>query len=176
LLRPRRIQPGDPVLRIECDPGIVSAVALLPFGLRLPLVRRPGSTLWEGRFLVPEGLKDGRYIVRVLLRDRAGAQITESKPFVLDGKAPEVLPDALPAARAGGQLRIAVRTDEDVILVSARLGDGPPVPLRWEPASKRSVGTLRIPPTLRGSQELFFEAVDAAKNVGFARSVLEVRP
>jgi Ca-activated chloride channel family protein len=176
LLRPRRIQPGDPVLRIECDPGIVSAVALFPFGLRLPLVRRPGTTLWEGRFLVPEGLKDGRYSVRVVLRDRSGARVTETKPFVLDGKAPEVRPDPLGPARAGDRVRLAVRTDEDVILLSARLGDGPPVPLRWEPASRRSVGTLRIPGSLSGAQELVFEAVDAAKNVGFARAVLEVRP
>jgi Ca-activated chloride channel family protein len=176
LLRPRRIQPGDPVLRIECDPGIVSAVALFPFGLRLPLVRRPGTALWEGRFLVPEGLKDGRYAVRVVLRDRSGARITETKPFVLDGKAPEVRPDALPPARAGDTVRVAVRADEDVILLQARLGDGPPVPLRWDPASKRSVGRMRVPPALRGAQELVFEAVDAAKNVGYARARLEVRP
>jgi Ca-activated chloride channel family protein len=175
LLRPRRIQPGDPVLRIECDPGIVSAVALFPFGLRLPLVRRPGSSLWEGRFLVPEGLKDGRYAVRVVLRDRSGARVTESKAFVLDGKAPEVRPDPLGTAHAGDQIRVAVRTDEDVILLSARLADGPPVPLRWDPGSKRSVGVLRVPSSLSGAQELVFEAVDAAKNVGFARSVLEVR-
>jgi Ca-activated chloride channel family protein len=176
LLRPRRIQPGDPVLRIECDPGIVSAVALFPFGLRLPLVRRPGTALWEGRFLVPEGLKDGRYTVRVVLRDRSGARITETKPFVLDGKAPEVRPDPMGPVRAGEEVRVAVRTDEDVILISARLGDAPPVPLRWEPASKRSVGVLRVPRSLRGAQELVFEAVDAAKNVGFARAALEVRP
>jgi Ca-activated chloride channel homolog len=175
LLRPRRIQPGDPVLRLDCDPGIVSAVALFPFGLRLPLVRRPGSTLWEGRFLVPEGLKDGRYAVRVVMRDRSGARVTETKPFILDGKAPEVRPDPVGPARAGDEVRVAVRTDEDVILLSARLGDGPPVPLRWEPESKRSVGMLRVPASLAGAQELVFEAVDAAKNVGFARARLEVR-
>ena len=61
LLRPRRIQPGDPVLRVECDPATVSATALLPFGQRLALVRRPGTSLWEGRFLVPAGFPDGRH-------------------------------------------------------------------------------------------------------------------
>jgi len=176
LLRPRRIQPGDPVLRVECDPGIVSAVALFPFGLRLPLLQRPGTTTWEGRFLVPTGLKDGRYDVRILLRDRSGARVSEKKAFVLDGRAPEVLPEPLAPARAGDLLRLAVRADEDVVLLSARLAGQAPVPLRWDPASKRSVGVMRVPAGMRGPQDLVFEAVDGAKNRGFARRVLEVRP
>jgi len=70
-----------------------------------------------------------------------------------------------------------VRTDADVILLSARLGDGAPVTLRWDDAAKRSVGTLVVPATLAsGPQEVVFEAVDAAKNHGFARARLEVRP
>ena len=176
LLRPRRIQPGDPVLRVECDPGIRAAVALFPFGLRLPLVRRPGTRLWEGRFLVPEGLKDGRYAVRILLRDASGARLTEMKHFVLDGRPPAIAPDPLPPARAGDRVRIAVRADEDVIVLSARLADGPPVPLRWDAAARRSVGELRVPAGAEGRQEIVYEAVDGAKNVGFARATLEVRP
>src|SRR6185369_11907248 len=39
LLRPRRIQPGDPLIRIEADPNITAVTALLPFGERLPLTR-----------------------------------------------------------------------------------------------------------------------------------------
>jgi len=176
LLRPRRIQPGDPVLRVECDAGTEAAVALFPFGLRLPLVKRPGSRIWEGRFLAPEGLADGRYAVRILLRDRSGARVTEVKHFVLDGRPPVITPEPLPPARPGGRVRVAVRADEDVIVLQARLGDGPPVPLRWDPAARRSVGELRVPSTLDGRQEVVFEAVDGAKNVGFARTVLEVRP
>ncbi len=177
LLRPRRIQPGDPVLRIECDPGIVSATALFPFGLRLPLVRRPGTSLWEGRFLVPEGLEDGRYTVRVALRDVSGARVTETKSFVLDGASPTIRPEPLPDSRPGDALRVSVRTDSDVILLSARLGDGAPVPLRWDAAARRSVGTLVVPASLRpGRQEVAFEAVDAANNRGFARATLELRP
>jgi len=176
LLRPRRIQPGDPVLRVECDAGVHAAVALFPFGLRLPLVKRPGTRLWEGRFLVPEGLADGRYAVRILLRDASGARLTEIKHFVLDGRPPAITPDPLPAARPGDRVRIAARADEDVIVLSARLADGPPVPLRWDKAARRSVGELRVPPGASGRQEVVFEAVDGAKNVSFARTMLEVRP
>ncbi len=176
LLRPRRIQPGDPVLRVECDEGTTSVTALFPFGLKLDLVRRPGTNLWEGRFLVPEGLKDGRYPVRVLLRDRSGARLSETKHYVLDGKAPEIHPQLPVSVQAGEVLRVEARTDEDVVFLTARLGDGPPVPLRWDPASKRSLGLLRIPAGLQGGQEIFFEAVDAAKNRGFARATVEVQP
>ncbi len=176
LLRPRRIQPGDPVLRVECDAGTVAAVAFFPFGLRLPLERRSGTHLWEGRFLVPEGLADGRYTVRIVLRDASRAAVAESKSFVLDGRAPVVTPDAFLPAHGGETMRVAVRTDEDVLFVSARLGDSPPVSLRWDAALKRSVGLLRVPVGLHGAQEVFFEAVDSAKNHGFARATLSVLP
>ncbi len=176
LLRPRRIQPGDPVLRVECDEGTTSATALFPFGLRLDLVRRPASRIWEGRFLVPEGFKDGRYEVRILLRDRSGATLSETKHFILDGKAPEIHPELPVSARPGELVRVAVRTDEDVVLLTARLGEAPPVPLRWDPAARRSVGLVRIPPGKSGPEEILFEAVDGAKNHGFARATLEVRP
>jgi Ca-activated chloride channel family protein len=175
LLRPRRIQPGDPVLRVECDAGTVGVRALFPFGLKLDLTRRPGTHLWEGRFLVPEGLKDGRYAVRILVRDSTGARITETKHFVLDGKPPVILPDTPAVARAGEDLRISARADEDVILLTARVGNGPPIPLRWDPIAKRSLGRLRLPARLSGTQEVLFEAVDGAKNHGFARMMLEVR-
>ena len=176
LLRPRRIQPGDPVLRVECDPGTRSATALFPFGLKMDLVRRPGSQLWEGRFLVPEGFADGRYPVRILLRDSSGATHTETKHFILDGQAPVIHPELPASGRAGEVIRIQVRADADVVLLTARVGDAPPIPLRWDAESRRSVGLLRIPERLSGSQEVLFEAVDAAKNHGFARAVLEVKP
>jgi Ca-activated chloride channel homolog len=176
LLRPRRIQPGDPVLRVECDPSTVSAVALFPFGLRLPLVRRAGTHVFEGRFLVPEGLRDGGHTVRIVLRDAAGGSTSEVKRFVVDGRAPSLAPEIPRVAHPGAMLRVAVRTDEDVIVLEARLGDGAPVPLRWDDVSKRSVGFIHVPAALIGAQLLFIEAVDAAKNRGFARGLVEVRP
>lgn len=176
LLRPRRIQPGDPVLRVECDEGTVAATALLPFGERLPLVRRPQSNLWEGRFLVPEGLADGRYAIRIVLTDASGARITEAKHFVLDGTAPTITPETLPPARSGERVRIAARTDSDVVFLTARVGDAAPVPLRWDAGAKASVGEVTVPVTRDTRAPIFFEAVDGAKNRGFARASLEVLP
>lgn len=176
LLRPRRIQPGDPVLRVECDAGTVSATALFPFGLKLTLVRSPESRLWEGRFLVPEGFPNGRHVVRILLRDASGALVTETKHFILDGRAPDIQPEMPASARVGEMVKLKVRTDADVVLLAARIGDAPPVPLRWDAESRCSVALVRVPEGPPGSREVLFEAVDAAKNRGFARASLEVRP
>jgi hypothetical protein len=73
-------------------------------------------------------------------------------------------------------LQIAAAADQDVVFLSARVGDGAPVPLRWDAGEQRCVGLVWIPPGSEGSREVLFEAVDAAKNRGFARAVLEVRP
>ena len=176
LLRPRRIQPGDPVLRVECDAGTVSATALFPFGLKLDLVRRPTSNVWEGRFLVPEGLKDGQHAVRILMRDASGARVSETKHFVLDGRAPEIHPSLPAFCRAGETVRIAAAADEDVVFLSARVGDAPPVPLRWDAAERKCVGLVTVPYGAAGPVNVVFEAVDAAKNRGFATAILEVKP
>src|SRR5262249_59198580 len=98
------------------------------FGLQLPLVRRPATNLWEGRFLVPEGFADGRYPVRILVRDASGAAVTETKHFILDGTPPRVRPEAPAAVRAGETLTVSARTPRDGILLSARLGARPPGP------------------------------------------------
>jgi Ca-activated chloride channel family protein len=175
LLRPRRIQPGDPVLRVECGPGTRSAIALLPFGLKLNLIRQPGTNTWEGRFLAPEDFPDGRHAVRILIKDNSGTTISETKHFIMDGKAPEIKPDLPAIANVGDTVKIQARTDSDVVILTARIGEAPPVPLKWDSKAKCSVGYLRIPNNLAGRQEVFFEAVDGAKNRGFARSILEVK-
>lgn len=176
LLRPRRIQPGDPVLRVACDPATVSATALFPFGLRLELVRQPASDTWEGRFLVPEGLKDGRYPVRILVRDTSGALVAETKHFILDGSTPVIRPQLPASCRAGSMVRIAAATDADVVFLSARVDGGAPVPLRWDAAARQCVGQVWLAPDSAGTREVLFEAVDGARNRGFARAILEVRP
>ena len=175
LLRPRRIQPGDPVLRVECDEGTVMATALFPFGLKLPLVKRPQSNVFEGRFLVPDSLKDGRYSVQIVMRDRSGRTATESKTFVIDGRAPRISPKVQKLARVGDDIILAASTDDDVIFLSARVGNLPPVPLRWDKTAQASIGRLHLPASAAGMQEVVFEAVDLAKNVGFSRAMLEVR-
>lgn len=175
LLRPRRIQPGDPVVRIEALPGTAAVAALLPFGRRLDLARRPGSNLWEGRFLVPEGTTDGPMDVRIVLRDQGGSTAVEKKRVVVDGTAPTITPVLPPGATAGSRVTLAARADADVIALTARVGDGLPVPLRWDGPAKASTCELLLPQGVTGSVPVLFEATDGAGNHGFARATLRVR-
>lgn len=175
LLRPRRIQPGDPVIRVECDPGTRAAKALLPFGQSLDLVRQPGTNTWEGRFMAPENFPEGRHTLRILIQDQSGALLSENKTFVLDGKAPKIEAQLPKFAKGGERLTLKVKTDEDVIVLNARVGDSAPVTLRWDNKEKCSVGHIYLPEGSAGRMDVFFEAVDAAKNRGFAMESLEVR-
>ena len=175
LLRPRRIQPGDPILRIEALPGTTAVAALLPFGRKLDLTRRPSSNLWEGRFLVPEGTTDGPMEVRIVLRDQGGSTAVETKRVVVDGTPPTITPVLPPDATAGSRVTLAARADADVIALTARVADGLPVPLRWDGPAKANVGELLLPQGVTGSVPVLFEAIDGAGNHGFARATLRIR-
>ncbi|PYT05098.1 MAG: VWA domain-containing protein, partial [Acidobacteria bacterium] len=72
LLRPRLIQPGDPVIRVKTDASVKSVFAVLPFGETLPLKFLAAAGVWEGRFLAPAWMPDGSYRCRLLLTDAAG--------------------------------------------------------------------------------------------------------
>ncbi|HYN41378.1 MAG TPA: VIT and VWA domain-containing protein, partial [Thermoanaerobaculia bacterium] len=159
LLRPRRIQPGDPILRIEALPGTAAVAALLPFGRKLDLTRRPSSNLWEGRFLVPEDTTDGPMNVRIVLRDQGGATAVENKRVVVDGTPPTITPVIPAGAAAGSSVTLAARADADVIVLTARVGDGLPVPLRWDGAAKANTGELLLPQGITGSVPVLFEAI-----------------
>ena len=175
LLRPRRIQPGDPVIRVEALPGMAAVTALLPFGEKLELTRRPRSNLWEGRFLVPDGTPDGEMPVRIVLRERNGRTSVETKRAVVDGTPPTVTPLLPTQAAAGAPVRLAARADADVVALTARLGDGLPVPLRWDGAAKANVADLTLPDRPAGTVPVLFEAIDGAGNHGFARATLRIR-
>lgn len=175
LLRPRRIQPGDPIIRIEALPGTAAVAALLPFGKRLDLAKRPDSNLWEGRFLVPDDTTDGPMEVRVVLRDQGGSTAVETKRVVVDGTPPAITPVLPRDATAGSRVTLAARADADVVALTARVGEGLPVPLRWDGPSKANVGELFLPQGVTGSVPVLFEAIDGAGNHGFARATLRIR-
>ena len=71
--------------------------------------------------------------------------------------------------------RLAARADADVVALAERVGDGVPVPLRWDGAAKANVADLFLPQGLAGVVPVHFEAIDGAGNHGFARATLRVR-
>ena len=176
LLRPRLIQPGDPVLRVKTDPAIKSVFAVLPFGETLPLKFLADEGVWEARFLAPAWLPDGSYRCRLLLTDKDGRGYQEEKSFVVDSHAPK-LKVSVPArtVRAGEELTVRVAADKDTVRLVAKFYGAQPAQLFWSDKEQASVGVLRVPPTLAAGQYvLTVTAEDFAHNQSSAEVRLEV--
>jgi Ca-activated chloride channel family protein len=178
LLRPRVIQPGDPVLRVKTAPGldIRQVTAVFPFGLTQKLRYLPAEGLWETRFLAPTWMKDGRYRCLLVLTEADGRKTSEWKSFVIDSRPPRLRADlAARLAHAGEHLEITVRADADTRRIQARVGDGPAAEVLWDPVRRVSVGSLDVPhdqPT--GRAIVVVTAEDMAHNVASLELPLDV--
>lgn len=176
LLRPRLIQPGDPVIRVKTDPSIKSVFAVLPFGETLPLKFLAAGGVWEGRFLAPAWMPDGSYRCRLLLTDEAGRGYQEEKSFVVDSHAPKLkVTLANSSLRAGEELKVRASADADTIRLTAKMYGARPTELRWSDAEKASVGVLRVPAGVAsGRYVLTVSAEDFAHNQSSAEVEVEV--
>ncbi|MFL6332865.1 MAG: VIT and vWA domain-containing protein [Pyrinomonadaceae bacterium] len=176
LLRPRLIQPGDPVIRVKTDASIKSVFAVLPFGETLPLKFLPAEGVWEGRFLAPAWLPDGSYRCRLLLTDAAGNGYQEEKSFVVDSHAPKLKATvARTPLRAGDELKVTASADADTYRLTAKMYGAQPVSLRWSDEEKASVGVLRVPAGLAsGRYVLTVSAEDFAHNQSSVEVMVEV--
>jgi len=178
LLRPRLIQPGDPVLRVKTDASIASVFAVLPFGETLPLKFLPGEGVWEVRFFAPAWMPDGTYRCRLLLTDKNGNGYQEEKSFVIDSHAPKLTPKIeSQAVRAGDDVLLRVDADSDTARLVARMYGAQPVQLLWSGKGQTNVGRLRVPPSLAaGRYTVTISAEDFAHNQSSAEIAIEVLP
>lgn len=166
LLRPRVIQPGDPVIRVKTDPAIKEVFAVLPFGETLPLKFLPSEGVWQARFLAPAWMPDGTYRCRLLMTDKQGNGYQEEKSFVIDSHAPKLAARVdSQTVRAGDELLVKVNADKDTVRLVAKLYGAQPVLLAWSEKEKASVGRLRVPAGLASGQyRLTVSAEDFAHN------------
>jgi Ca-activated chloride channel family protein len=178
LLRPRLIQPGDPVLRVKTDASIASVFAVLPFGETLPLKFLPAEGVWEVRFFAPAWMPDGTYRCRLLLTDKNGNGYQEEKSFVIDSHAPKLTPKIeSPAVRAGEDVLLRVDADSDTARLVARMYGAQPVQLFWSTREQTNMGKLRVPPGLAaGRYTVTISAEDFAHNQSSAEIQIEVLP
>jgi Uncharacterized protein containing a von Willebrand factor type A (vWA) domain len=176
LLRPRLIQPGDPVIRVKTDESVKEVFAVLPFGETLPLKFLESEKVWETRFLAPAWMKDGVYKCRLLLTDKNGNGYEEEKTFVVDSRAPRVKINLEKRTfRAGEEINLKVSADSDTIRLSARMYGALPVQLKWSNAAKTNVGKLKIPDDIAsGKYVLTVTAEDFAHNQTTEETEIEI--
>jgi Ca-activated chloride channel family protein len=176
LLRPRLIQPGDPVLRVKTDESINSVFVVLPFGESLPLKYLPDEKIWEVRFLAPAWMPDGSYRCRLLLTDKKGNGYQEEKSFVIDSHAPKLnLQVGSQTVRAGDDVLLRVGADSDTVRLVARMYGAQPVQLFWSNKEQTNVGNLRVPPGLAsGRYTLVVSAEDFAHNQSTSEIQIDV--
>ena len=176
LLRPRLIQPGDPVIRIKTDPSINEVFAVLPFGRTEALKFLPGEGIWETRFLAPSWMADGTYTCRLLMTDKNGNGYQEEKSFVIDSRAPKVkIKLDKQSFTAGDEIPIKVLADSDTVRLTAKLYGAKPAQLRWSGQERSNVGTLRIPDTLAsGRYTITVSAEDFAHNQTIEEAIVEI--
>lgn len=176
LLRPRLIQPGDPVIRVRTDESITGVTAVLPFGETLRLDFDAAEKLWETRFLAPDWMTDGTYKCRLILTDRNGNAYEEEKSFVIDSRAPKVritIDDR--AYRTGETVEVRVFSDRDTARLTARMFGSEPVRLYWSGDKKANTGQLRIADGLApGRYTLSVSAEDFAHNQTTEEITIEV--
>lgn len=166
LLRPRLIQPGDPVIRVKTDESVKEVFAVLPFGETLRLKFLESEKVWETRFLAPVWMTDGTYKCRLILTDKNGNGYTEDKTFVVDSRAPKVKINLEKVSfQAGEEIALKVSSDSDTNRLFARIYGAKPVQLFWSKAEKTNVGKLKIPMELAsGKYTLTVTAEDFAHN------------
>ena len=176
LLRPRLIQPGDPVLRVKTDKSINSVFAVFPFGETLPLTFLQSEGVWEVRFFAPSWLPDGTYRCRLLMTDRDGNAYQETKSFVIDSHAPKLkVRLANTTVRAGDDLVVKVSADSDTVRLFARMYGSQPAQLSWSRQDQTNVGRLRIAAGLAtGRYTITVSAEDSAHNQSTAEVSIDV--
>jgi Ca-activated chloride channel family protein len=176
LLRPRLIQPGDPVIRVKTDESIKEVLAVLPFGETLPLKFLESEGVWEVRFLAPSWMADGSYNCRLLLTDKNGNGYEETKTFVIDSNAPTVkinLPKT--TFRTNEEIEIRVSADKDTNQLTAKLYGAKSVQLFWSNTEKANIGKLKIPANLAsGNYVLTVSAEDFAHNQSSEEIQIEI--
>jgi hypothetical protein len=110
-IRPARVKPGDPEIRVPAEPGLGSVRVELPFesGPREAALDEPSQS-WVLRFLVPSGFPDGSYRARVILAWKDGRTEERAAPLRVDTTPAAVtVLSATDPVHPGGRLRLRLK-------------------------------------------------------------------
>lgn len=109
--------PGDPVLRVQAPRDAMRVVAMFPFGTTQDLAYDDFSEAWTTRFLVPKGVADGDYEVKVVITRANGDVSATSVRYTIDSRSPSMDVVAKTAGR-GADLRVVLDEAVDEVRVA----------------------------------------------------------
>lgn len=141
------IPPGDPVLTVEAPGTARKVVAYFPFGFVKELRYDRIRERWSCRFLVPRGVKDGTYSIRIQIVSPDGSSEWREISIVVDATAPEFDAQVPTQLVAGETFAIEVDPFEPIRSVTAVVvGEKTaPVELSLDTDTGHYIGTLHAP-------------------------------
>jgi Ca-activated chloride channel family protein len=116
--------PGDPILQVRAPASARQVTAYFPFGLVKDLAYELDAEHWRVRFLVPKGVADGVYEVKIVIVHADGTVEVARIPYTIDSSEPdfEIVTEEIDAGVA-----IQVVTAEPARLVTVTAVDDPRV-------------------------------------------------
>ncbi len=152
--------PGDPVLKLKAPADAKQVTAYFPFGLVKDLRYDANTEHWSVRFLVPKGVADGDYDVKVVVVNADGTVEMAVVSYTIDSDGAEF---DFETEQTDAGLRIVVVTAEQSRLVSVALASDPKVRFELTDAGDHLTfeGTLELP---AGRHQLRIVVADAARN------------
>ncbi len=164
--------PGDPILSVRAPASAQQVTAYFPFGLVEDLVWDEAREMWTTRFLVPKGVEDGAYDVKVVVVDKNGAVKMSTVPYTIDSEAPDFEVE-LEVTDSG--VRVLAKADPELgVLREAvvALVDDPTVRIDLTLHRGEFTGELKLPP---GMHRVRVVVTDDARNEKSREIEVEVK-
>jgi Ca-activated chloride channel family protein len=114
--------PGDPILQVRAPSSAQQVTAYFPFGLVKDLVYDADAEHWRVRFLVPKGVADGVYEVKIVIVHADGTIEVAKIPYTIDSSEPDF--EVVVEEQDGGAM-VKVVTAEEARLVTVTGVDDP---------------------------------------------------
>ncbi len=174
-LRPRFIQPGDPIIKVKAPSNTVSVNALLPTGENLNLNYIKNESTWAGKFILPPDFKDGKYLIEIVLRNRKGEILRERKTINIDTHPPIFkIKNLKKCYRKGEILNLKVNAPYDTKEITAILSGSGSYEIKWNNREKICEGNIKLP-TIPGRYTLKVISQDFAQNLYSKNFILEIK-
>jgi Ca-activated chloride channel homolog len=116
--------PGDPILQVRAPANARQVTAYFPFGLVKDLAYEPDAEHWRVRFLVPKGVADGVYQVKIVIVHADGTTEIARIAYTIDSSEPDF---EVVTEEVDGGVVIQVVTAEPARLVTVTAVDDPRV-------------------------------------------------